>query len=461
MRCDDRRGWAPSSHVIARAFVPVLVLAAVNSYALVLALGGLFVLVAAWVPTYLDRRPMSLPIVLVGLGAVLFAFPGLAPPDPRENLQLVEHFTEAGVIVALMGAGLALDRPVGWRNWSSTWRLLGIAMPLTIAGIALSGAWLLGLGLPAALLLGATLAPTDPVLAADVQVGQPTIQRDASLHAEDEVRFTLTSEAGLNDGLAFPFVYGAIALAANAANESNRSLLDWVLIDVGYRTVAGLVVGVVIGRLLGRLMFRPPWGIAPLAESTEGFLAVAATLLAYGVTELAHGYGFVAVFVAAVAIRSAERRHEVHRVMHDFGRQIEELLVVGLLILFGGTLVNGLLDGLTIGGVGVVILTLLVVRPLSGLLSMAGSGVPRPDKQAIAFFGVRGIGSLYYLAFALSRAPFDDVDALWPTVSFAILVSIVLHGITATPWMRRVDRHRRTRRFAAAADRASSVDQHN
>ena len=116
-----------------------------------------------------------------------------------------------------MGAGLKLDRPVSWRGWESSWRLLGIAMPLTIAGIAFLGWTILGLGIGAALLLGAVLAPTDPVLASDIQVGPPQSGK------EDEVRFALTSEAGLNDGAAFPFVYLAIAIALSKRPESRSS----------------------------------------------------------------------------------------------------------------------------------------------------------------------------------------------------------------------------------------------
>ena len=178
-------------------------------YVLLLAVFGAVVLLTAWLPMVLKDWPLSLPIICIALGVLLVWSP-LAPilgSNPLENRYVTERMTEFVVIVALMGAGLKLDRPLGWHSWLITWRLIGVAMPITIAAIALLGWGLLGLDLASALLLGAALAPTDPVLASDVQVGPPKSGE------EDEVRFALTSEAGLNDGLSFPFVYLAIAVS--------------------------------------------------------------------------------------------------------------------------------------------------------------------------------------------------------------------------------------------------------
>ena len=172
-----------------------------SAYILVLTGFGVLVLLTAWLPMLLKELPLSLPIVCVGIGTLIFALPGTGfAPHPQEILALTERLTELVVIIALMGAGLKLDRPLGWATAGLTWRLLAIAMPLTIAALAVLGYALLGLSAAAAVLLAASLAPTDPVLASDVQVGPPR------QGMEDEVRFTLTSEAGLNDGLAFPFV---------------------------------------------------------------------------------------------------------------------------------------------------------------------------------------------------------------------------------------------------------------
>jgi NhaP-type Na+/H+ or K+/H+ antiporter len=135
-----------------------------------LAVVGLAALIAAWVPAYTARRPLSLPVVLVAIGALLFLTPhDLLDPDPRDHIDFTERFTEFGVIVALMGAGLKIDRPFGWRTWSTTWRMLAIAMPVTIVLTAVLGSVIGALPAATALLLGAVLAPTDPVLASDVQ----------------------------------------------------------------------------------------------------------------------------------------------------------------------------------------------------------------------------------------------------------------------------------------------------
>ena len=180
-----------------------------DTYIVLITLLGVIILLTAWLPMVLRKLPLSLPILAILLG-VAFSTSSLSPvvTNPLENKELTKRLCEFVVIVALMGAGLKLDRRIGWRRWKVTWRLLGIAMPLTIAGIALIAATVLNVPIASAILLGAVLAPTDPVLASDIQVGPP------STGNEDEVRFSLTSEAGLNDGLSFPFVYLAIAVAA-------------------------------------------------------------------------------------------------------------------------------------------------------------------------------------------------------------------------------------------------------
>ncbi len=393
----------------------------------------------------LQRRPLSVPIVLVGLGLIVFALPvGLPRPDPIEGGNLVERLTELGVIVALMGAGLKLDRPLGWRSWASTWRMLAIAMPLTIVGVATLGWAVAGLAPATAVLLGAALAPTDPVLASDVQVGEPSTAEDPDQEEapeEDEVRFALTSEAGLNDALAFPFTYLAI-LMANEGTDPSRWILRWLAVDVAYRLAVGLVVGIVLGKLLGKILFNPPGGRRGLAAASEGFMVLGATLLAYGATELAHGYGFLAVFVTAVVLRHSETRHEYHRVLHGFSNQVEQVFTVLLLLLFGGVLAGGLLGALTWRGAVVALLVVFAVRPLSGLVALARGHDDKTERLAISFFGVRGIGSLYYLAYALSTARFPDDRKLWAIAGATVLLSIAVHGITATPLMSRLDRRR-------------------
>jgi NhaP-type Na+/H+ or K+/H+ antiporter len=417
-----------------------------DTYELALALAGAAALAAAWLPQVLRGRPLSVPIVLVGLGLGLFLLPfGLEKPDPIEGGDLVERLTELGVIVALMGAGLKLDRPLGWRSWNSTWRLLAIAMPLTIVGVAGVGWALAGLAPASAVLLGAALAPTDPVLASDVQVGEPTIEGEdpeaEQPPEEDEVRFALTSEAGLNDALAFPFTYLAVTMAQKG-NDPTDWALRWVAVDVVFRLAVGVVVGALLGKLLGRLLFHPREGRQGLAAVTEGFMVLGATLLAYGLTEILHGYGFLAVFVTAVVLRRSEARHEYHRVLHGFSNQVEQVFTVFLLLLFGGALAGGLLGALTWSGAIVAVLVVLVIRPLAGLVALARGHDDWAERAAISFFGIRGIGSLYYLAFALSKTPFDGHREIWAITSLVILLSVAIHGITSEPAMSHLDRRR-------------------
>jgi NhaP-type Na+/H+ or K+/H+ antiporter len=331
-----------------------------------------------------------------------------------------------------MGAGLKLDRPVGWRSWAITWRLLGISMPLTIAAIAALGWGFLGLSLASAILLGAALAPTDPVLASDVQVGPPNTEE------EDDVRFALTSEAGLNDGLAFPFVHLAIAFAVYQAG-GDASLQDWFLTSVIWKLAAAVVVGWLTGRLLGYIAFRLPHA-ARLAGTGDGLAAIGITCMCYGLTEIAHGYGFLAVFVAAVTLRAAERRHHFHEQLHAFTEQVERLLMMLVLVCFGAAIADGsIFVALSWEVVLVGLIILFVVRPLFGIVGLAGTRIRRGEKWVISFFGIRGLGSFYYVAYALGAATFQ-AEILWTVVCFVVLVSIVMHGVVVTPTMHALDR---------------------
>jgi len=404
-------------------------------YIVVLTATGALILLVAWLPLVLRDLPFSLPIVCVAIGSASFGLVSTASLHPIANPEVTERLTELVVIVALTGAGLKLDRPLGWANWALTWRLLIIAMPLSILGIALAGHLVLGLGAAAALLLGAALAPTDPVLAADVQVGPPRSGE------EDEVRFTLTAEAGLNDGLAFPFVNLAIAFAAYGVSPGVWTL-EWLAKDVVWKLAAGVLVGWALGGALAWLIFRLP-PKARLSRTGDGFAALGITFVVYGATELLHGYGFLGVFVAALAIRAAERQHDFHERLHDFAEQTERLLMMVLLVLFGGALAGGLLDQLTWAGGMAVMLILFVVRPAAGMLALIGSAPPRLERGAIAFFGIRGVGSFYYLAYALNQAEFERSSELWSLLGFTVLTSIIVHGVTVTPAMRHLDSRRR------------------
>ncbi|MFI8515870.1 cation:proton antiporter [Streptomyces sp. NPDC085460] len=399
---------------------------------------GIAALGAAVVPRLVLHRPLSMPMVFLAAGMLLGFLP-VPAVDPVDARLWVEHTTELCVIVSLMGAGLALNRPVGLRRWAGPWRLLGISMPLTIAALGAAAAMLLEWPLAAALLLAAVLSPTDPVLAAEVRVGEPTDDPDD----EDEVRLSLTAEAGLNDGLAFPFVLGALAFAAAPAGTASWTA-EWLLVDVLARTAIGVVIGILTGRLLRWMFFhaRPP--ALRLSEHMEGFVALGATFVAYGAAELLHGYGFLAVFVTACTIRAAERSHGYHKVLHEFTEQIERLLTALLLFLLGVYLVAHGLPSLTWQGALLGLLLILLIRPAAGYAGLLGSDTEPRERLMIAVFGIRGIGSLYYLAYVLGHS--DDFDAqaeeLWAIVAFTVLLSVVFHGAAATPAIRRLDRPR-------------------
>lgn len=410
-----------------------------DPYEMTLAVVGAAALAAAFLPRLLENRPLSPLLVMVILGAAVYTLPlGFDLPDPFQHREALERLTELGVLIALMGAGLKIDRRLGFRQWRTTWLLLLVSMPLFIAAAAVVGGVVLGLAPASAVLLASVLAPTDPVLAGDVQVGEPGGPE------EDEVRFALTSEAGLNDGLAFPFVYAALAMAAHGANPMNW-LGEWVLIDVVVRLAIAVAMGVVFGKLLGWLVFRLHIGTRGVADTAEGFVVLAAMFLVYGATELVHGYGFLAVFIAAGTLRDAERDHEYHRVLHGFAEQFERLLTVGLLVVFGGALTQGLLTGFDWRVVVFTLVLLLVLRPLTALVAIRRTVGDHLERRTIAFYGVRGVGSFYYLAYATSEETFIDARLLWTVVATVVLASLLVHGTSAGPVMARLDRRRSVR----------------
>lgn len=403
-----------------------------DPYIVVMTGAGLLIALVAWLPLALKRLPLSLPVVCLAIGAVIFSLPGLGSPvSPADHPEITERLTELVVIIALMGAGLKIDRLFRIADWNITWRLLLITMPLGILLISWMGVSFLGLGWAAALLLAASLAPTDPVLAADVQVGPPKTGE------EDEVRFALTSEAGLNDGFAFPFVHLAIVLSM-LASSGDHWFVEWLTFNVVWEIIGGLACGWAIGRVFGWLTFKVPG--TSLAKTGDGLIAVAATFVSYGVSELFQCYGFFAVFITALTLRQSHRDHDFQRDMHDITEQIERLLMMVLLLMFGGALASGLLAHVVWLDIVAAIVILVVVRPLTGLLAMIGFRATISEKLTIAFFGIRGVGSFYYLAYGLNHGEFAEGDHLWTIVSLVVVMSIIIHGLTVTPVMRWLDR---------------------
>ena len=394
-----------------------------NSYHVALAVIGIIVIVARWLPRLISKRePASAPLmILFGAGSALL-MPGLPTlPDPRQVPLPWELVSELTVIVALFGAGMRIDNLRPWKRWKPTFRMLAIAMPLTILAVALLGIGVVGLTAAGAILLGAVLAPTDPVLAADVQVGPP------HEGAEHPVRFTLTTEAGLNDGLAFPFVYLGLIVAAEGLNPGTWAV-DWFLRDIIYRIALGVGMGWVGGRLLGFILFKVPKG-AVLAETGSGVIALAGVLLCYGSTELIEGYGFIAVAVLGLTLRRINEEHRFHRQLHDFSESIEHALTALLLIALSSVLPILFAD-LTWTHFVVAILLILVIRPLSGWIALSKTNLDSRSRAVVSVYGVRGIGSIYYLCYAGSHIEFINEAQLWSLIALVILMSTVLHGFT-------------------------------
>ncbi|HEY9363986.1 MAG TPA: cation:proton antiporter [Chitinophagaceae bacterium] len=401
-------------------------------YIITIIIIGIAALGMAWMPMITRKIKISYSLIYVFLGILLYAiFNTLPLPNPIAYPQETLHLTELVVITSIMGTGLKIDEPFSFRKWRVPFRLILITMILCIGIVFISGQWAFHFDIASALLLGAVLAPTDPVLASDVQVGPPLEK------SKENVRFSLTAEAGMNDGTAFPFVWLAIALAV-FASTGKGNFTQWIMFDLVYRLLAGVICGFVIGRLLAYLVFHLPEKKNFIAIK-DGFVAIATTLLVYGLTELLRGYGFVAVFVTAITLRNSHMSHRFHTKLHDFTDQIERVLVAIVLILFGGSLVNGILKHLTIEMALFGLSFLFIIRPLTALIALIGSKLHIKEKLAISFFGIKGIGSFYYLAFALSTAYFQYSKELWSMVSFIVLISIIIHGVTATSVMKRLE----------------------
>ncbi|NGP16540.1 cation:proton antiporter [Devosia aurantiaca] len=348
-----------------------------DPYIVVLTAAGVLIALVAWLPLALRRLPISLPIICILIGAVIFGTQHVGfDPSPGIHPYVTERLTEFVVIIALMGAGLKIDRVFSFKRWGMAWRLLLVTMPLSILAIIGVGHLMLGLGVVASLLLAASLAATT-----------------------GEEWFT-----------------------------------SWLTYNVIWEIVAGIGCGWLVGRVFGWLTFKMPGDT--LAKTGDGLIAIAATFISYGVSELIHCYGFFAVFVTALTLRSAHRDHEFQRDMHDITEQVERIAMMVLLLAFGGSLISGLLWVIGWTEVLAALLILLVVRPAAGLIGLIGAPATLGERITIAFFGIRGVGSFYYLAYGLNHGEFDEAERLWAILSLVVLISVVMHGLTVTPIMR-------------------------
>ncbi|HKG64200.1 MAG TPA: cation:proton antiporter [Solirubrobacteraceae bacterium] len=392
-----------------------------------LAFLGLAVFAAVGALSHEHERAFSASLIYLALGVVgavgLSAF-DVRWLDPVRDAGLLEHVTELAVVIALFSTGLKVERRLRWREWSTVTRLLVIGMPVFIALAALFGAGVMGLSAGAAIVLGAALAPTDPVLAGDIGVGPPGEEDE-----EHEPHFGVSAEAGFNDGLAFPFVLLGIAVAAD------DSIASWFALDVVYAVVGGVALGAALGYAIAALIVRLR-DRELLIGALDGWVGVAATLLIYGLAETAGTYGFLAVFAGGLAFRRYERDHELNARVHDGAEIVEKFGELAVILLLGSMLT---LDGLGVpgwAGWGMALLVVFVLRPATVNLALLGSHLQRPGERAfLAWFGVRGVGTLFYVAVAsgLGVLAADEARLITWTAVAVVIVSVVLHGITAGP----------------------------
>jgi sodium/hydrogen antiporter len=425
------------------------------------------------------RLPLTTSLLYLVAGAALGPHAaGLVGLEPLRDAALLERLTEIAVLISLFTAGLKLRNPWTDRRWRLPVLLATTAMAVTIALIAAAGVAFVGLSLGAAVLLGAILAPTDPVLASDVQV--------ENVADRNRLRFALTGEAGLNDGTAFPFVM--LGLGLLGAHEIGTVGERWVVIDLIWAVAAGLGVGWLIGTLIGRLVLHLR-RVHREAVGLDDLLALGLIALSYGVALAVAGYGFLAVFAAGLAVRRIERKETARGGAPDapvdvraaaqsavlteaaagtaqpvsreglatdestapaymaeaalgFSEQLERLAELTVVLLLGSMLGP---DTLTWDGVWFALLLFVVIRPVAVFVGAPMHG-PGSQRLLASWFGIRGVGSLYYLLFAI-RHPLPAAlgERLTAIVFTVVATSIVVHGISVTPLMSRYERRTATR----------------
>jgi NhaP-type Na+/H+ or K+/H+ antiporter len=395
------------------------------------------------------RLPLTASMFYLAAGACLGPWgAGLLNVGAVGDAAMLERLTEIAVIISLFTAGLKLRLPVSDRRWRVAMLLATVAMLLTIGGVSAVAVTAIGLPLGAAVLLGAVLAPTDPVLASDVQV--------AHEHDVEPVRFSLTGEAGLNDGAAFPFVMLGLGLVG--AHELGASGWRWVTVDLAWAVAAGLAIGALCGAGVVRLVLYLRRASRE-AAGLEEFIALGLIALSYGLALLAGAYGFLAVFAAGLSMRRVERQHSegadradetparMAREVLGFNEQLERLGEFAIVVVVGALLAD---IRTAWPGVVVALLLFVAIRPAATLLTLVRSPLTPPQRAVIAWFGVRGVGSIYYLSYAIAHGlPGGEARALADVTLVVVAGSIVLHGVSVTPLMERytsLTRRRRTRR---------------
>ncbi|MDO8699721.1 MAG: cation:proton antiporter [Rhodoferax sp.] len=396
---------------------------------------GALLLLRGLTATLLQRLPFTPAIIYLGVGVLvgpsalhLFHF------NPLKESALLQALTEVAVLISLFSAGVKMPGSFSFTRWRAPMLLATLSMALTVAMVAAFSVYVLGLPLGAGVLLGAILAPTDPVLATDVQIRHPGDR--------DQLRFTLTCEAGMNDGSAFPFVM--LGLGLLGLHELGDSNLHWVAVEVLWATGAAVAIGVAAGMALARLgwlLRRKPHQHALM----DDFLGLGLIGVVYGLCVMVDAWGFLAVFFAAVALRQTEQKLAKAAMPNQddeplptvsegsliFKEHLERLSEMVLVILLGGTLFA---SSWSWGAVGLALFLFLVARPASVLVGLLGTGTPWRIRSLVAWFGVRGVGSLYYLMYAIQHGlPEPLALQLIQLTLIVVTLSILLHGVSVKP----------------------------
>lgn len=397
--------------------------------------------------SFIERLPLTTTMFYLILGLALGPLGiGYFVLNPIDEVELLERIAEAAVIVSLFTAGLKLRKPLTDSSWIPPLKLASLSMVLTVGLITLAGYYILSLPLGAAIILGAVIAPTDPVLASAVQLKHPG--------EKSSLRFTLTGEAGMNDGTVFPFVM--LGLGLSGLHELGHLGLQWLAVDVIWAIAGGILFGSLTGYLVSQLILLIKKKHKESLERDE-FIAIGLIGLSYGGALLINTYGFLSVFAAALAVRSIEinksttgndsetvesqKRNQkiISKNMADsvlgFNEQLENILEVAVVIILGTIISYTFLPG---NAIWFIPFLFLFVRPVSVFLGLAGQSTHINEKFMIAWFGIRGIGSIYYLFYSIRMGLPEEIALQLITYTLiVIVVSIIVHGLTVTPLLKR------------------------
>ncbi|WP_449418753.1 cation:proton antiporter [Phormidium nigroviride] len=393
-------------------------------YILDLLVIGLLLLSVTLGSGWIARLPLSYALIYLVVGIGLGPY-GVKLIELRPDAQFIERLTEFVVIVSLFSCGLKMNRPLKIWAWNSTVRLIGLLMPISIFAVAFIGHFFLNLDWGPAILLGAILAPTDPVLASEVQL--------AHIEDRDELRFGLTSEGGLNDALAFPFVYFGIYCLKDSNWEN--WFKEWVIIDVIWAISAGIIMGILVAKSVS-WFDKKLQQFRPVDELMEDFIALSTILLTYSLTEIVNGYGFLAVFVAGMVIQKSYHNPEKPLSQLHFIERIEKLTEIGTILILGSIL--RLKPMLAFAGESLLVAGLLIVaiRPIGAWISTIGTSFHPASRWLFGWFGIRGVGSLYYLTYAFGEGLKGELGEKIAWITYTtVAISVIIHGISSTPLM--------------------------